>query len=1381
MLIGINGIPISTTAADYNADTEATFNYTGQTQTYTVPKTGDYFIEVVGAKGGNRVNSGSHVNYGGNGGKVKVKMHLTQGQVLYMNVGQEGTDWAYILETGGLYETFGGGGFGYHTSYNYSGTGSGGGSGGGSSDIRINGNSLSNRVIVAGGGGGASLNYNGGAGGGSGCGDNGQAQKGSNAYSPGAGGGGGYIGGSNGVNNAKAAMGGSNYYNSSLMSLISDAGGVNDGPGYIHIEYIGNYSLLIKLNGGLVDDSPSDITYTKSGYSSAISSQEFGYTGTTQTYTVPEDGTYKFEVWGAAGGGQSYGSGGYSSGYIELKQGTILYINVGGRTGTMYGGWNGGGSSQESHGYGGGGATDISLYGTAGTSNWNTAEHLYSRIIVAGGGGGSDDPNENQDGWGGNGGGLYANTGSTGRQAGGPNYGYAFGYGGNGTLHDAGGGGGGWYGGNSAGDDNNGGGSGGSGYYYSAETAGYYPSGCRLNSNYYLYAAKSTNGGNWGSGRAKITKADIVILPQPSKDGYTFTGYSVLSGGGSISDTYIFNYADGETVIQANYKKNEGVGSLTINPNGGWYNDTQSNTVINKYNGYSAPIYVPVRTGYVFKGWTFSGTGTYTPGNVATGISGTYTFGYETNGYLTANWEIAISSLTVDPNSGVYNNTTDKTYYLNKKYGQTQSIVDPTKVGYQFDYWDEILKSDGWLSEKIWHFNTKDGYLKAHWTPNTYTVNIYVNKPSNATNEVTKPVIPIGWSWEGDHYSKVFTYDDTTIDYTPAELFALKGWTIDSTYYYSSNNGTGTKYNKGQINLTTINKATINMYVKWTPNKYNIYYDKGLSSDTSTSIANATRNTNIQSTGTNRPYTQAYYDKDVSFATLGSLKGRKYTLTFNTNIPASVAKQKNNSSAVPTTVNTVTGNLPSQNKWQITGQDGTVTTNLTPTMGSTVNSPNYVSVDNASVTATALWNNKILNGYGTPTLTGWKFVGWYDNQSGAKSTAVSNTTDMIRVVNTTTDMSANTNVKVTGNVTSYTVQPKTTDFNQTLYARWQRTITLTFNMNGGKYYYNDDSGNKQTTNEVVLTGIYYNNADGYEFSLNDTLTLASLPNYEKQINKIDAYGTYNDNGENSKYGKYLSDETRYRFLGWSTNPDATVPDSELITYDSNHKTKYRIYDDTVLYAVWEPVLTVYVSLNNTNGNKNFSDGSSPVLSGQAVAADGTQYLSIIAYPGETVEYNVVSLGRADRELYVGFDNKITDIYENYGSWTDGYNPSTSEDTNSGQHQGLNRHISPASKYIKRSFVVPMYLGTEFSYSTSIGVGKYYIVHEMMQDSYYFKYCKGEDKEKVRFVTVLYITNNKNYNGPDDPGPDVPVIPANPDNPIHSPAEIKTTIEFEYDN
>lgn len=259
----------------------------------------------------------------------------------------------------------------------------------------------------------------------------------------------------------------------------------------------------------------------------------FEYTGSVQSVTL-EPGDYKLEVWGAEGGkntSQNYtipGKGGYSVGTLPLKSRTKLYIHVGQSPTNGIGGWNGGGSTNESYA-GGGGATDISLYGSDGSSDWNNSNHLFSRIIVAGGGGGSGNTSfpQNNAGCGGgvngqNAGGC-SNSGGTQKRAGMSNLstGQEFGIGGKQTNCCSGGGGGGWYGGASS-DVNNGcgrGSGGGSGYVYSSSTASNYPSGCRLNSSFYLINATTIDGncsfpntsgssnetGHNGNGYAKIT------------------------------------------------------------------------------------------------------------------------------------------------------------------------------------------------------------------------------------------------------------------------------------------------------------------------------------------------------------------------------------------------------------------------------------------------------------------------------------------------------------------------------------------------------------------------------------------------------------------------------------------------------------------------------------------------------------------------------------------------------------------------------------------------------------------------------------------------------------------------------------------------------------
>lgn len=209
----------------------------------------------------------------------------------------------------------------------------------------------------------------------------------------------------------------------------------------------------------------------------------FDYTGTVQTVTLPK-GTYKLECWGAQGGYSSSnsgievgmgGKGGYSAGTITLNQKTLIYIYTGGvgsisGNGKADGGFPNGGSSwasSTSEGAGGGGGSSDIRIGT---------DSLYARVIVAGGGGG--------------GGGWYG----------------AYPAGGQTTPATG------------SSESDTSGSPGGSGYVYTSATASNYPSGCLLNSSYYLSAAKTIAGntsftsptgssetGHSGNGYCRIT------------------------------------------------------------------------------------------------------------------------------------------------------------------------------------------------------------------------------------------------------------------------------------------------------------------------------------------------------------------------------------------------------------------------------------------------------------------------------------------------------------------------------------------------------------------------------------------------------------------------------------------------------------------------------------------------------------------------------------------------------------------------------------------------------------------------------------------------------------------------------------------------------------
>ncbi|MCH4241412.1 MAG: fimbrillin family protein [Prevotella sp.] len=272
---------------DYNINSffSATqdFSYTGNVQTYTVPFTGTYKLEVWGAQGGNEP-----YGKGGKGGESVGYIHLSNQENLYVCVGGQGkqntSDKLIDIPAGGY-----NGGGGLYT-YEY------GSTGGGATHIAITNRGTLEKyksyqneiIIVAGGGGGASYwpnaynttdgitmpantYYDGGYGGGVTGGSSGGSssnQKGILSYSGGTqtepgngfvlsnglggfgyggkahgggccggGGGSGWYGGMGGYDNS-AGSGGSGYINSTYIINGSMQNGVRSGNGYARITFV---------------------------------------------------------------------------------------------------------------------------------------------------------------------------------------------------------------------------------------------------------------------------------------------------------------------------------------------------------------------------------------------------------------------------------------------------------------------------------------------------------------------------------------------------------------------------------------------------------------------------------------------------------------------------------------------------------------------------------------------------------------------------------------------------------------------------------------------------------------------------------------------------------------------------------------------------------------------------------------------------------------------------------------------------------------------------------------------------------------------------------------------------------------------------------------
>ena len=758
---------------------EKTFGYTGNAQTYTCEISGYYLLDVYGAQGGNDTksvwdNSSATPNQGGKGGHIKSKVYLQKGTILYLYVGEKGTSGTTYDDNNTTVDrldyyhknSFNGGG---------AGCGSGSGDGGGSSDIRIGGTTLSHRILIAGGGGGASHYINGGDGGAIDSGNNGVLSLGTSSAVQGGGGGGGYYGGTSGTNNIKASYGGSNYFDDNFFNdaiLLTNESGINEGNGFITITFCQNYSLTIDPNRGIYDNSTDIIYKTKNTSDAKITT--FSYTGTIQEYTAQETGVYKFETYGAQGGasnrGNTGGYGGYSVGYMYINVPTKFYIVVGAAgnsNGT--GGYNGGGrggsySGAGSGSYngtnqagGGGGATHIAT--TSGLLKNVAKSNL---LLVAGGGGGASTIYN-----GGYGGGTTGNKGyGYGGAAGTQTSGYSYGQGGSVSGMNNGGGGSGLYGGYAASDVRSGGGGGGSGYISSS-----------------LFSSSTSTGKKSGNGYAIITYCpDYEIIKTPKREGYTFKGWSIKGKGTLINNVFI--YAEGETVLTATWEKNIGYGTLIINPNGGYYSNNKNNTIITKTQGESVQITTPKYFGYIFSGWTFEGEGVFDD------LSSTYTFGHESSATLTANWTKVTSNLTIDPNGGIYNNSSNNVYYNNKSYGDIQEIETPLKKGYTFNSWTEELGSDGWLDNYGWHFATSNAYLKANYYVNSYKLSINPN----------------GGIWNETSNVQEFTisYNDTKIIPTPMAPvgYVFVGWTLTGTESTMSSLTTESTFKMGTSDAT---------------------------------------------------------------------------------------------------------------------------------------------------------------------------------------------------------------------------------------------------------------------------------------------------------------------------------------------------------------------------------------------------------------------------------------------------------------------------------------------------------------------------------------------------------------------------------------------------
>ena len=230
------------------------------------------------------------------------------------------------------------------------------------------------------------------------------------------------------------------------------------------------------------------------------------------------------------------------------------------------------------------------------------------------------------------------------------------------------------------------------------------------------------NGGTM-NGQKTVYNADTetFTLPTPTKNGYTFKGWTGSNGTTPQTTVTIAKGSSGNKSYTANWTLTNY--SITYNLNGGNALSGQRTSYNITSTAYTLPT--PTRTGYTFTGWTGSnGSTAQKTVTIATGSTG--------NKSYTANWSANKYTVTYNANGGAGTMSVDTVTYGSAYKTQKNAY---TRTGYTFNGWN--TKADGtgtaWAltsagvyeSGKDWTWTyTTNITLYAQWTINMYYLDL---------------------------------------------------------------------------------------------------------------------------------------------------------------------------------------------------------------------------------------------------------------------------------------------------------------------------------------------------------------------------------------------------------------------------------------------------------------------------------------------------------------------------------------------------------------------------------------------------------------------------------------------------------------------------------
>lgn len=654
------------------------------------------------------------------------------------------------------------------------------------------------------------------------------------------------------------------------------------------------------------------------------------------------------------------------------------------------------------------------------------------------------------------------------------------------------------------------------------------------------------------------------------------------------------------------------------------------------------------KIGYTFTSWNTKADGTGATLNPGQSVSYDYLLNNHGQTFtLYAMWE------PIKYNVNLYKNTpVDATH--NVQYNSVSGWGD--KGSYctrQFTFDKEQLPNtniynlEGWSISNEWYSvqsgnnggvtgtSFKAGEKSIYSIPNG-TINLYAGCTKNKYTIVYSGNNTANNIY-GDQVTTSFTGTtaSTSCQYDTNVTLAKNGFSkvgYQFKEWNTKSDGTGTSYDQGQTltkpNFVVTNNGSITLYAIWEPIRYTISFENNKGT-------HHTGSSDRDSTYRMSSVIDVRYDQYVTLPSNEYI--RKYYVTLK------------NAEPWLTDLQAINGNTNSASAWveysflgwkqgnalgsapyyEVSSTDGLFTDRA--------NLRNLTTTHKENVILYAAWksNTMIL----PSTVAGqndYVFLDWTDKVYGDTRIHDKNIDNNVDPVNAA--------IKKSSSYKPYS--------DITIYAHWYKDTELIFNLNGGNY--------RGSNAGIVLNGTRYDYTEKYQYDIIGSNTSATYGKYDTQQNQIDAYGTYNSNGENKLYTKVSSDGTYYRFLGWSLNPNATEPDSNFDVFNSSRKTTYNIKDNTVLYAVWEPVLQANIETNRTLGNLIFNDGTKPVVKlNKLNSSKGEQPMSVIIRPGEQGFYRIDSTGSNNLTFKIAFDTRITDIYTHGdpdSEWFDELNP-----------------------------------------------------------------------------------------------------------------------------